>query len=91
MQFENSKILATHHKNGALQGLTVVTKEGLELLSGFVTIIKPSSITLKDKTNYDFSGSEEVFLEKGWYDSNLNFIKKVSNEEQLEINNLLVF
>lgn len=73
--FEKSNILSTHLKDGALQGVNVFKKDGLELLNGFVV--------LKNK--------KEMTLKKGWYNSNLNFFGKITDSEQVEISEILIF
>lgn len=63
--FEKSNILSTHLKDGALQGVNVFKKDGLELLSGYNVLKNNKGITLK----------------KGWYNSSLNFCGNISELE----------
>lgn len=75
IEFKKSSILDTHLSNGALQGIYTFQKNELELLQGFSSTINKG----------------EIFLKKGWYDKDLRLIDCLTESEQKEINQILLF
>ena len=75
MEFCESNLLATHCRDGALQGNVTFKKNGCELLEGW-------------KTLKDYS---EKFFKRGWYNDRLQFCSEVTDEDLTEMNNVLIF
>ena len=91
MDWGNSKILHTHLKNGALQGTSVIIKDGLELLEGYNTVNYYKDIVLSDGEIYNCNIGKKIYFNKAWYNNKLELIQDFTIQDRLEINKLLPF
>lgn len=79
IKFSKCKILSTHKLDGAINGTDAFIKDNeLYLLDGYKTVIKNNI-------------SQLLYFKRGWYNDKFEFISNITDQNQNEINDCLIF